>query len=237
MKINDNALKYILLQRTELLVISNKKIYKNFLKLYSRLFKKDILDVMINFEIAFRKKGLKDDYVKRMYGEFLSFKDFIPAEIGNFMDIGCGIAVINLFISEKLNGKFGKLFLVDKTEMEKSIHYGYQDTASFYNSLDLAKETLTDNGFDANKLEVIEPAGNTINLKEKIDMVISVIAWGFHFPVNAYLQEVHESLNENGCLIIDIRKGTNGTEELKSVFREVTLIAEYEKYERVFCRK
>jgi len=237
MKINDKALKYILLQRTELLALSNKKFYKKLLKIYSRIFKKDILDVMINFEIAFRREGVKSDYEKRMYDEFLSFRDYLPAEIRNYTDIGCGIAIINLFISEKLNGKFGKLFLVDKTQMEKNIHYGFMDTASFYNSLELAGETLTENGINKEKLELIEPSGNSIKLKEKIDMAISIIAWGFHFPVNVYLNEVYDSLNENGCMIIDIRKGTNGIEELKAVFKEVTVITEYEKYERIFCRK
>jgi SAM-dependent methyltransferase len=235
--LDNNALKYILFQRTELLVHTRNIFIKQILKIYCRVFKKDFLPAMINLECAIRKKGIKRDYINCMYEEYNSFKEYIPSSITNYLDIGCGIAIVNIFIKEKLTDKFNKLILIDKTETDKEIHYGFKDVASFYNSLELAKSTLIKNGFNKDKINIIEPKDNNLNLNIKFDFVISLIAWGFHFPVNTYLQEIYKNLNENGCLIIDIRKGTKGIEELKNVFKEVKVIKDFSKYSRVLCIK
>lgn len=39
-----------------------------------------------------------------------------------------------------------------------------------------------------------------------LDLVISLVSWGFHFPVSTYLDQVHDLLREGGRLILDLRK-------------------------------
>ena len=47
------------------------------------------------------------------------------------------------------------------------------------------------------------PAGN-------YDLIFSFLA-RYYFPVETYLKEVSRNISQDGCLIIDIREGTNGS--------------------------
>lgn len=154
-KLSNDVIKYILYQRTELLVFVRNKILMNILKIYCKAFKKNILDTMVNFECVIRKKRIKQDYIKLMRSEYDTLKDNLPSNIKNYMDIGCGIALINIFIKEKLGDEFDKLILLDRTKTDKLIYYSYTNIASFYNSLELAKETLIKNGFDEKSICVL----------------------------------------------------------------------------------
>ena len=84
-------------------------------------------------------------------------------------------------------------------------------------------------------LEVNE--NNDINIDCKIDLVISLISWGFHYPVNIYLDRVYNLLNNSGVIIMDTKKKTNGIETLKKKFKKVFIIMEKEKYQRVLAIK
>jgi len=53
---------------------------------------------------------------------------------------------------------------------------------------------------------------NLVNIRCGIDVVISLISWGFHYPVETCLDRVHEMLNPGGRLILDVRKQTGGVE-------------------------
>ena len=50
------------------------------------------------------------------------------------------------------------------------------------------------------------------------DVVISIISWGFHYPVSTYLEDVHEALVPGGVAILDIRNGTDGVAALRRRF-------------------
>ena len=54
-----------------------------------------------------------------------------------------------------------------------------------------------------------------------MDIIVSFIAWGFHFPLITYLDNVIKLMHNNTILIIDIRKTNDTTTE--------KLISEYFK--------
>ena len=131
-----------------------------------------------------------------------------------------------------------QIFLLDKTETEDKIWYMFESKGAFYNSLELAKETLELNGVLASKVKLIEaPEDGRIALPDKsVDLIISTISWGFHYPINIYIQSVFDIISDNGVLIIDVRKGSGGIAELEEWF-DVMVINEIGNVQTVKCLK
>ena len=114
----------------------------------------------------------------------------------------------------------------------------FRQKGSFYNSLDVARTLLVNNGVSPQRVHLLEANDNNdINISTRADLVISLISWGFHYPVEIYMDKVHDILSENGVIILDVRKGTGGLDVLSSTFRKVDLIFEGKKQYRVAVRK
>ena len=82
--------------------------------------------------------------------------------------------------------------------MDRNIHYGYEKTSSFYNSLLVAKDLLVMNGVSEDFIILSEANGDGILTQNKIDIIISLISWGFHYPIHVYLNRVRELLSQRG---------------------------------------
>jgi hypothetical protein len=57
--------------------------------------------------------------------------------------------------------------------------------------------------------------------EEQVDLVISLRAWGHHFPVVVYIDLVRRLLKRSGIVILDIRNGTDGIEVMTEAGFEV----------------
>ena len=71
---------------------------------------------------------------------------------------------------------------------------------------------------------------------DSIDVIISTISWGFHYPIKLYIESVHNLLRSDGVLIVDIRKDRGGIDELIKLF-EVIVINDNRKFQTVKCIK
>jgi SAM-dependent methyltransferase len=130
-----------------------------------------------------------------------------------------------------------ELSLLDKDLLSEKIYYGYKSSGAFYNSLSIAQTFLTANAVPSSKILIYDPDADGFPRRERFDLIISLISWGFHYPVETYLEEVHGSLADDGVLILDLRKGTDGRRSLAARFASVETIVDAEKYERVLVRK
>ena len=74
---------------------------------------------------------------------------------------------------------------------------------------------------------------NEIRVEAKFDLVLSLISWGFHYPVETYLARVHEILRPGGHLIMDVRKKTDGMDQIRARFETVEVLVDSKKYERI----
>ena len=142
------------------------------------------------------------------------------------------------FLNEHyLNNKVD-FYLLDGTRIEEKVFYMFEGKGAFYNSLDVAREVLMDNKIRKDKIHLIE-ANDDNDIKitnEKMDLVISLISWRFHYPVETYLDKVSNLLSEEGIIIMDIRKNTNGIDVIKQKFSKFDIIFETPKYQKVsFC--
>lgn len=228
-KIPEGSERYIALQRTEYQVWFN--IFFRILKLgsfYDRHLMPKIEKLRTN---TIRKKFFEDIRV-----DFQSIKDVLPSKARNILDIGCGIAGIDFFLYQNYQNHEPNLFLLDK-EGISDVYYGFEEEASFYNSLDLSREFLNLNGVPKDKIHTINISEDDFPSENNLELIISIISWGFHYPVSTYLEEVYHSLSNNGVLIMDIRKGTGGEEEIKDRFGNCEVVSEYEKHVRVLAKK
>ena len=227
----DSAVRYILLQRTEYFSsnIVSGVTQRLLPSLYSNL---------VQAEVKFRKNRIKDLYLRDMEQEYRSIKDALPESCRSILDVGCGVAGIDVFLNRHYAGNVESFYLLDKTQVESSVYYGYKEKGAFYNSLDVARQMLRENGIDDDKIHLLEATeNNDIATAERFDLVCSLISWGFHYPVATYLERVHERLNDGGVLILDVRNGTTGLAELSDRFGGYDVVQETEKYIRARTTK
>ena len=108
---------------------------------------------------------------------------------------------------------------------------------AFYNSLNLAKEICINNGLPGqNIIEIYANENNTIEINKKIDLIISNLSWGFHYPIDTYISQVYELMHEKSLLILDVRKNTSGKKRLEEKFI-IEIIDDNDKYEMIKCKK
>lgn len=234
MIIPDEALRYVLFQRTAYLRVPNMLLFR----IVNRLLPFAIYNRIVELESKIYSQRIKSSYESDIANEYLSIKAFLPKKCSSILDIGCGVAGIDVFLANHYERDHPRLYLLDKTHVEKSVWYGLKNKGAFYNSLDIAKALLVENGVRGECVHVIEATDNNeINFDDKVDLVISLISWGFHYPVGTYLQKVRELLTDGGRLIIDVRKGTDGVDVISDAFGGVEVIADREKHLRILAVK
>jgi SAM-dependent methyltransferase len=163
-------------------------------------------------------KKVDSEYFSMMEAEAEALLAHVPSQNMRVLDIGAGLAGVDLFLSKRL--KLKKIILLDKSSVNRHVFYGFKRAGSFYNSLELAKELLVRNGVAPSRVVCMEaPDDGEIDLpRGSVDLVLSTLSWGFHYPVSFYLESVRQILSKNGVLIIDVRKNQGGLEALEAVF-------------------
>ena len=232
--IPDKAVPYILFQRTAYLRYTNSLLYRALRKLSPiPLYKPTVY-----LESFLRGPAVKNLYMEDMSHEYDIIKNSLPEKCESVLDIGCGIAGINIFINRHYNSESLKFYLLDKSAVEENVFYLFNSRGAFYNSLDLARDTLTASGIKTANIGLLEAnEKNEINVPHSLDLILSLISWGFHYPIATYLDRVHEILSEKGRLIVDVRKDTDGLTLLKNKFSHVQIIEETTTRQRVVCSK
>lgn len=147
----------------------------------------------------------KDKYLNNINEQFDKFKKYLPDSCDNLLSIGCGLAVPEIPFYEYYKNKNLNYFLFDKSCVDKKIHFGYQEKASFYNSLDDTKEIYINYGINEQNINLIEASNENLLSLPKMDIITSFISWGFHFPLITYLENVIKLMHKESILIIDIR--------------------------------
>ncbi len=221
--IPDQAVKYILFQRTGHLVLERRKLFR-LLNKYSPL---PAFNMAVKLEALIRKHDVKQSFVEDIRHEYEDIKPWLPKQCGRVLDIGCGVAGIDALLHRHYGDDGHLVFeLLDKTDTERKVYYGFRERGAFYNSLNVAEELLTGNGVPRQNIRAMEVgADGRIDAEPGLDLVISLISWGYHYAVGTYLSQVVRLLRPGGCLIMDVRKGTDGLEELAPKFETLTSIS------------
>lgn len=114
---------------------------------------------------------------------------FLPVEVESILDIGCGMAGIDVFLKRRYPK--ASLLLLDGDGDDP--RDGWNEQLDAFSSRSVAAELLAANGVSVDRwLDV--------NTTEPLvaDLVISLASWGYHYPLSTY--------KVSGFCIADLRK-------------------------------
>ena len=162
---------------------------------------------------------------------------FLPEEVHNSLDIGCGIGGVNEFIYRRFSESNSiSVTLADRDGVSRRIRYEMSDNPSIYNSLSHSVDYLTSVGVSLDAIRTIDLNVSQLPEDESFDLIVSLISLGFHYPVDVYLDYLANHLNDRGVLILDCRSDSGGIELLERYFNVVKII-EASFMARVACTK
>jgi SAM-dependent methyltransferase len=188
-----------------------------------------------------RRRSIADYYFSEMATIIATMRPHLPNTCERILDIGCGLGGIDalLFHEYHPDDKPVELWMLDKNDDSPLYgrHYvGFENVPAAYNSLEITRHFLESNGVPRSAIRLIDIGQDSFPRDHTFDVVVSLLAWGFHFPVDTYLRDVSHSLREGGTLFIDIRDNTDGIRKLESVFRDVDILAVGEKHRLAVAR-
>jgi SAM-dependent methyltransferase len=163
-------------------------------------------------------------YGEVIAAEYEELAPYLPERTAAVLDIGCGVAGIDVHLARRYPDAL--LYLLDRTERAERIPYGFGDR-SFYSSLEAARELMVANGVDPARVETIEAPGGEL---PRVDLVVSLLALGFHIPVGAYLDRLR--LSPGGRVVLDLRVGTGGAAAMAERLALVGVVRRDAKAER-----
>ena len=226
-KLNKKSKKLLLLQRNELLTQKQNLLRKKFGRLL-------FTNIFVNF---FQKKNLEQITEDLFFKEIEPFKNFLPKSAHNFMDIGCGLGIINILLNKFYNDKIS-FYLLDKNRIDKKIKYGFSSNYESYNDLNETKRILLENNISENNLFLFDVEKN-IQIDSKIALVISLNSMCYDYPLETYLQLLVKCCNENTIFIFDVSVDTFDEILFKKYFENIETIYEEKSIhslKRLFCK-
>lgn len=149
-------------------------------------------------------------------------------------DIGCGYAFFDLFLAQELKAE---VVLID-LESNEHRHFGFNAEGAVYSRLARAKELLRANGVAAKRITTLNPGKTAPERIRPVDLVVSFLSCGFHYPVDSYLPFLDKALTPGGTAIFDLREAQAAKQiAALEAFGTVTDIAAIPKARRVMLRK
>lgn len=170
-------------------------------------------------------------YQREMQAEFDALYPHLPAGVRSVADIGAGLGLLDLAFGRAYGAA---LHLVDIETTSHRYHL-YAERAAGYSRLEGARRMLVRNGIGPGDIVVTNPTRTNL---EPIgyDVVVSLLAMGFHFPCETYRGFVERGLRSGGVCVFDHRNGTDQSEFL-ALFESVETVATYPKFRRLVCRR
>ncbi len=159
-----------------------------------------------------RRNCLTDDQIRHSFEIYhSSISCFLPKDIENMLDIGCGSGLTSVRMFKHYfdkNNKSINLYLMDKDRIDRKIYFGFKPDSSAYCELQETKKNLILNNIDEKYFHIYDilKYQNKSDFFDQLpifDLVISCISWGFHYPISVYLDCVTSKLKNGGILILD----------------------------------
>jgi L-malate glycosyltransferase len=233
------ALRLLLMHRNQYRSDLMRKVRSYFKRFGARRLYNGAVGYILEFYELLRKKEIEAAHANEMYDILDTIHAYLPSAPSAILDIGAGLGGIDLTLYHYFKS-YPTLYLLDKDGLLLGRHggyHGYVEDFSHYNSFQWTRRFLEVNGVPAEKINTIDITTSSFPT-EKFDLVISLLSWGFHFPVDTYIQDVHKQLKKGGRLILDIRKGTDGVDVLREVFNTApTVLYDGGKFIRVGIEK
>jgi SAM-dependent methyltransferase len=116
------------------------------------------------------------------------------------MDIGSGVAVIDLLLASYLPQS--KFYLLDKEGFAFRKGVYYDKNYPEYNSWEPVVDAVHATGLDPNRFTMMSPENKWPG---EVDVITSYLSYCWHYPKDTYWQQVMATLKIGGKLILDVR--------------------------------
>ncbi len=167
-------------------------------------------------EARTRRAAIIRTAFEELWQSFVRIRDALaPMKPGRVADIGSGYAFLDLFLYRAFECN---LVLIDIEESENR-HFGFAEEGAGYASLAKARAFLEANGVPADRITTINPRKEPLEKAGAVDLAISLISCGFHYPARSYDAFFREQVKPDGLIALDIRKGSGGIPYLKQFGR------------------
>lgn len=168
------------------------------------------------------------EYAQELQRTYLGMVPHLPEHADSILDIGCGMAGIDVFLSRRFHD--AEIHLLDKDGVSESINAGFNAKAedfAHYHDFGGAKILLAANRVP-NRIVCHDMLREPFP-EQEFDVVVSLLSWGFHYPIETYAPRCR------GVMIVDVRRETDGEEKLGRM-GDLTVIHESKKYRRVVVK-
>lgn len=130
-----------------------------------------------------------------------------PAE--SFLDIGCGLGLIDALIAEITGAKF--IHMMDGEGDNSNRVMGYNDGTKAWADVNVGGRLVA-----ANTKSVVYVHNADPTKRIPVDLIVSFKSWAHHYSVDEYLPLALRSLKPGGRVIVDLRNGKGGREVLEA---------------------
>jgi len=182
-------------------------------------------------------EDLRQFFSRDIKEEFHDISSMIPILCKQIVDIGCGLGGIDYLLYTYY--KTAMFTLIDKEGISKNLHYGFKQTASYYNLFEITKDFLSGNQVNLKDFTFLDASKVHEIIKDSVDLVISLYSWGYYYPIGEYIDVVYHMLKMEGLVILDIRTGQGQLEDLATDvrFEIVKVRTLFNKRHRTLLRK
>lgn len=180
--------------------------------------------------IALKPTSTAAEVTTQMQMAFETFRTALPVPSNSFapriVDIGCGMGIYHAFISQHYANR-SHHFLVDRSNNQIDVpesndhkkfarkggfHKNAREVA-FYSSEQCARKIATMNGMTSERWQWVNATESNVRAlgMASVDVVMSLLSWGFHYPVSTYAAAARAVLKPGtGRLILELRAGQDG---------------------------
>lgn len=130
-------------------------------------------------------------------------------------DIGCGYGLVDLLFHRATGAD---MVLID-TEENDHRHFGFQPEGAAYADLAKARAFLEANGVGSAAITTLNPHKDSLSDLRKVNLAVSLLSCGFHFPVATYSAFFEEQVTKTGAVILTLRERFDELAELARLGR------------------
>ncbi len=170
-------------------------------------------------------------YPARMESEWATIAPYVPDDVQDIMDIGCGLGGIDVMIAR--HHPVDKIVLVDGNgDLSLRGKLGFKTAQKAWADVRIAEEFVRAN---ARVFEIVAANPAIVwSAVGDLDLIVSLRSWGHHYPAATYAALAFGALRNGGRSILDIRRNTDGRKQMEAAgFRFLAICDEGKKHQRM----
>lgn len=162
----------------------------------------------------------KEFYLKMSSSEYEVIKSYIKRP-NRILELGCGLGRFSIFLNSQLEHN-PEFLLADFSKISEKVKYGWNPKESFYNDLELTSQFCRENNL--HNFSIVDLAEDNLKNLSDIDLVISMLSVGFHYPIESYMPTLLDITSDNAIMIFGVRSGIYDVSDFENSFAHITLL-------------